>query len=416
MESPIADPSAVKFTEAFYDSIAAGKDAEFSYRQGVHALRLANDPNYAVPVLLHQGETWRPPQSLAVPPAASREIEQPETDRETIIGVALDVSGSMEGSFDNRSTDMSSRLETVRASLGRKLDARTLRAASAQAPPVRIFCYAFGLRDGGACDLFSMLKAAEDVINREEIDRLADQYARELRAEYSSGGVGDLGSLAKSFGLGSLMKAAEEIGRNQVKQRVTAEVERRLRARMRGMGDTTLTLEEFAGFWKGSSGSLADAEPLIYGNTPMCQALRDTRDRFKREFVQVQGTDRAALLLLISDGEPSDGDPEPIAAEIRKLGVSIVSCYLTSSDLASPRRLVAEPGRDWPAGAIRLFDMASKLDLDSELSRYLLRQGWYVEPDAACLVQVNHSEVLDEFVGLATSPALAGRELLPKGR
>ncbi len=60
--------------------------------------------------------------------------------------------------------------------------------------------------------------------------------------------------------------------------------------------------------------------------------------------------------------------------------------------------------------------MASKLDLDSELSRYLLRQGWYVEPDAACFVQVNHSEVLDEFVGLATSPALAGRELLPKGR
>lgn len=416
MESPIADPSAVLFTEAFYDSIAAGKDAEFSYRQGIHALRLAKDPYYIVPVLLHQGETWRPLQSSAAQPATPQETERSVTDRDTIVGVGLDVSGSMEGSFDNRSTDMSSRLETVRASLGRKLDARTLRAAGAEAPPVRIFCYAFGLRDGDTCDLFSMLKAAEDVISKEEIDRLARQYAAELRGKYSSGGTGDLGSLARSLGLGSFVTAAEEIGKNEVKRRVAAEVQRRLRTRLQSMGDTTLTIEEFANFWKGSSASLTDAEPLIYGNTPMCHALRDVRDRFRREFERVQGTDRAALLLLISDGEPTDGDPEPIAAEIRALGVSIVSCYLTSSDLASPRHLTSEPGANWPAGAVRLFNMASKLDLDSELSRYLLRQGWYVEPDAACFVQVNHSEVLDEFVGLATSPALADRELLPKGR
>lgn len=416
MESPIADPSAILFTEAFYDSIAAGKGTEFSYRQGIHALRLANDPYYVVPVLLHQGETWRPPQSSSALPTTSREAERSTTDHDTIIGVALDVSGSMERNFDNRSTDMSSRLETVRASLGRKLDARTIRAAGTQAPPVRVFCYAFGLRDGDTCDLFSMLKAARDVISKEEVDRLADQYANELRARYSPGGMGDLGSLAKSFGLGSFVKAAEEIGKNEVRQRVAAEVQRRLRTRLRSIGDTTLTLEEFANFWEGSSTSLADAEPLIYGNTPMCQVLRDVHNRFRREFEQVQGTDKSALLLLISDGEPTDGDPEPIAAEIKALGVSIVSCYLTSSDLTSPRRLAAEPGHDWPASATRLFEMASKLDLNSELSRYLLRQGWYVEPDAACFVQVNHSEVLDEFVGLATSPALAGRELLPKGR
>jgi hypothetical protein len=46
-----------------------------------------------------------------------------------------------------------------------------------------------------------------------------------------------------------------------------AEVERRLRARLRGMGDTTLTIEEFANFWKGSSGSLTDAEPPLQART-----------------------------------------------------------------------------------------------------------------------------------------------------
>lgn len=113
---------------------------------------------------------------------------------------------------------------------------------------------------------------------------------------------------------------------------------------------------------------------------------------------------------------PSSPNGNRVNARVWPTKRGAVSCYLTSSDLASPRHLTSEPGDNWPAGAVRLFNMASKLDLDSELSRYLLRQGWYVEPDAACFVQVNHSEVLDEFVGLATSPALAGRELLPKGR
>jgi hypothetical protein len=416
MESPIADPAAIRFTEAFYDSIAAGKDPEFSYRQGVYALRLANDPAHVVPILLRQGETWQPSLDIIPPPQARTEAT-PADDRATIVGLALDVSGSMADSFDNRSTNVPSRLETVRASLGRRLDAQVVREAGAKAPTVRVFSYAFGLRSGEVCDLFSMLKAADGVMDQAEIDRLAKQHEAELRAKASSGGLGQLGGLARSLGLGPVVNAAAaEIGKNKIKNMIAEEVQRRLSARLQDIGDTTLELEDFGNFWKGSSARLADAEPLIYGNTPMCKALRAVRDRFQREFRRIPGRDRGALLLLISDGDATDGDPEAVAAEIRSLGVSIVSCYLTNVDLASPRRLTTAPGPGWPAGAVKLFNMASRLNPDTELSRYLLRQGWYVESGAACFVQVNHSEVLDEFVGLATSPALGDRDLLPRGR
>jgi hypothetical protein len=37
MEGPISDGAAILFAGGFYDSIGAGKDVEFSFRQGVHA-------------------------------------------------------------------------------------------------------------------------------------------------------------------------------------------------------------------------------------------------------------------------------------------------------------------------------------------------------------------------------------------
>jgi hypothetical protein len=63
-----------------------------------------------------------------------------------------------------------------------------------------------------------------------------------------------------------------------------------------------------------------------------------------------------------------------------------------------------------------MFQMASTIPDDSPLTRYLLRNGWLVSPGAKVFVQANHSEVLEELVGMAMSPVEAGYEILPKGR
>jgi hypothetical protein len=410
MEQPISDHAAIGFSTAFYDSIGAGKDVEFSFRQGVHQLRLASSPDRDVPVLLRRNETHEPaPAAPAAPAHNSVVVPQGRL----LIGLALDVSGSMEESFDNRDGDVRTRLESVRRSLSRFAGA-DLHANVAPESGALIFGYAFGLRSGEVCDLFSLLEAADDVMTPEEARDLGEQYAAELKAQYSGGGWGDLGGLAREFGLGALVNQAEDLARHEIKQRVAQEAQRRLNQRLAVLGDSTLDIRDFARLWRGSSQRLADAEPLIYGNTPMRTALTAVRDRFARELGKVPEAN--ALLLLVSDGEPTDGDPEPVAAEIRDMGVTIVSCYLTNFDLASPKRMRARESPDWPEGAARLFRMASRLDVDSPMGRRLLREGWAIERDAACFVQVNHSDALDGFVRAIPAPGPGRAEVLPKGR
>lgn len=410
MEQPISDHAAIDFSAAFYDSIGAGKDIAFSFRQGVHQLRLASSPDRDVPVLLRRDETHVP---AAVTPVIPAQSTVGVTPKRLLVGLALDVSGSMEESFDNRDGDVRTRLESVRRSLSRFADADLRTNVSPEASAL-IFGYAFGLRSKKVCDLFSLIKAADDVMTPEEARGLGEQYAAELRAQYSGGGWGDLGGLARQFGLGTLVDQAEDLARHEIKQRVAQEAQRRLNQRLAVLGDSTLDIRDFARLWQGSSERLADAEPLIYGDTPMRTALTAVRDRFAREFEKV--SDVNALLLLVSDGDPTDGDPEPVAAQIRDMGVTIVSCYLTNFDLASPKRMLNRESPDWPDGAARLFRMASRLDVDSPLSRRLLREGWTIEPHAACFVQVNHSDALNGFVRALPPPAPGRTAVLPKGR
>jgi hypothetical protein len=62
-----------------------------------------------------------------------------------------------------------------------------------------------------------------------------------------------------------------------------------------------------------------------------------------------------------------------------------------------------------------MFDFASEIPDDSPLIHFLLRNGWAVSSNARAFVQANHSEVLEELIGMAMSPMERGYALLPKG-
>ncbi len=62
-----------------------------------------------------------------------------------------------------------------------------------------------------------------------------------------------------------------------------------------------------------------------------------------------------------------------------------------------------------------MFDIASPVDERGPFARYLLGQGWLIEPGGRLFVQVNHSSVLEEFASMIGSQ-LTGGDLLPQGR
>jgi hypothetical protein len=184
------------------------------------------------------------------------------------------------------------------------------------------------------------------------------------------------------------------------------------------VGDGTVSVSELADLLdsKNKATKFEDLEALVYGSTPMVAALKAVRDRFKRmsRDVEMQGE---RVVLLLSDGEPTDGDPLPVAQELRESGITVVSCYVTSDDIADPRVLHSQRQLGWREGACLMFEAASTIDSKGPFARYLLGKGWHLDRDAKLFVQINHSDVLDEFIRVVGSPIsrLAGSSL-PQGR
>ncbi len=203
--------------------------------------------------------------------------------------------------------------------------------------------------------------------------------------------------------------AATVDGDAQVADAVLAETNR--------LGDSTLSAASVARLFDRSSGEEPDSrvlDRLIFGATPMVKAAQTIRDRFAR--MDSEPYDERTLLV-ISGGEPTDGDPREAFAQLRKSGINIVSVYVTGQDIADPRMLVSLPGSSWSKQAELMWEIASPVDESSPIMRYLLDQGWSIEADAKLCVQVNNLEVLKEFVRVVGSQFSAGeRSGLPRGR
>jgi hypothetical protein len=325
----------------------------------------------------------------------------------------------MESNINNKVGGRQTRLEGFREALyqGINRSKNFLEAIKNTKAPVKLFAYAFGLRTGEVCDLFSLVKAADDIISNDEIENLKRRYTAEIKNRYS--GMGGIADIARNFGFGGIVDSVESAAyasaESEVRNRILAEVQRRLSNKLETVGELTLSLKNLVELWQGSSTSFEHAEGFIFGGTPMCEALHKIKRRFQTEIDRITNKNMELILLLVSDGEPTDGNPEPIAIEISKLGVTTICCYITNEDVGAPRTLYSKAKENWPSGAQLMFKMSSHIPEDSPLVNYLLREGWTIAKDAKAFIQVNHSEILEELVGFALSPIEAGYELLPKG-
>ncbi|HEX2210656.1 MAG TPA: VWA domain-containing protein, partial [Longimicrobium sp.] len=329
-----------------------------------------------------------------------------------LVGLAIDVSGSMAGSMPRSLGPSSSRLEAVRGSLERiareALDAQ--RTAPADDSGAMLFAFAFGLRIGSVCDLLSLVKVAKDVVTPADIEAARDEVEAEARQKY-----GDLADRLSGFlGRGAVQQAARRMGEAAVRARVMGVAQERIRQRLAVAGDTTVRAGALAEMWGESAATLQNAEEFIFGDTPMREALQAVADRFERERATLPDAPR--VLFILSDGEPTDGDPRPLARRLADAGVTIVSCFVTDRDVTAPRTLfqAAQPG--WSEGARLMFDLATPAGPENPFVHPLLRQGWTVPQGARLFVQVNHSEVLEEFVrGLLGYLDATGQALPPRG-
>jgi hypothetical protein len=258
------------------------------------------------------------------------------------------------------------------------------------------------------------MRVAEGIITPEETEEVKREVEAEARRTAAT--YGELGRLAESIFGQQARKLAEHLGESAVRSRLIARARPRLEERLRQTGDTTISIRELAALWNKSGETLENASDLIFGNTPMREAFDLLSRRFQRERQRLaQGT--PSVLFLLSDGEPTDGDPLPLASELKRSGVTIVSCFVTDEDVVSPRALFTASQPSWGKGARLMFDLASHSEPGNPFVDLLAKQGWTVPDRARLFLQVNQSDVLEEFVrGLLGYVGNPGQMLPLRGR
>jgi hypothetical protein len=424
-------------------------------------------------------------------------------DERRLVGIAVDVSGSMYTSLRNAEGPGLSRFQSIQEAL----DAISTRFNSlvrlgglpSEASSVDVFMYGFGVRPlrSGVCDLLALLQLAKSVsVGTIDVDaKPSDAFTdlREIAARNGREGWGiwiaentteveainlagnlrsspllaaGLGQILPNFSAGEIRQAlvvkdavddpkgktfwarmrearalaksvkdgeispkrvATEVvksgGKDGIEKRVShaqklvqklaarlmsrdemlnefrAEINDWLSPRLAEIGDVTLPISKVGRLLSNSSSRGSAAEEFIYGGTPMCAALRQIEKRFARE--SVASPHRIPTLLVVSDGLPMDGDPLPIVERMRTRGIAVVSCLVTDRDMQAPRVLPAKQDRRWTRNTRLMYKLASHVDRASVHTQRLVEWGWDVPVGARSFAQINHSDVLTEFLKAA---------------
>jgi hypothetical protein len=178
-----------------------------------------------------------------------------------------------------------------------------------------------------------------------------------------------------------------ELGENPLR------VENRTKKESDGAGGLVETSADFPVYF----------EPVASGGTPMCQALNEARQLLDR-FITEHPSAFPPIVLNLTDGEATDGDPEPAATALRALAtadgqVLLFNLHLSSRDQGSIEFPDGEPGLP-DDHARRLFRMSSPLP--PQMREAAQRKGYRVgESSRGFVFNANLVSVI-EFLDIGT--------------
>ena len=267
-----------------------------------------------------------------------------------LIGLAIDLSASMKQSLRHPTREKKTGDERFRRPLDRlarqaKQVIQTYRTRDGEAF-TELFVYGFGLGYLQACDLFSLLEIGAEKFAIDDAYAELENMAREhnvsplkVRAAWP---VIKANAAAARFVTAKLKidpQARKHLAELLASSRKPKTIADNVKAYVqeliaRPFEDTTLSIEQVVSLWENSGKTLENVEGLIYGEeTPLRDALMKIKARFDRELAS-RPDDTNAILLVLSDGIATDGDPLPVIEELKAMGVTVVAAFVTSEEAA----------------------------------------------------------------------------------
>ncbi|KAL4982144.1 hypothetical protein BDW68DRAFT_192404 [Aspergillus falconensis] len=164
-----------------------------------------------------------------------------------------------------------------------------------------------------------------------------------------------------------------------------------------------------AGTEPASSSAFEVLRPYMYGMTPMRDALYRSIAVFGKHTSAEQRT-----LLLISDGHSTDGDPLPIANDLKSNNVTMATVYLTDDAGVETHRLYDRAMKGWNRGQLKLFDMATRVSGGSHPIPVLASMQWTVPFSGECALYVHvcSAKMLNQFCELLLSARFGSADAL----
>ena len=145
--------------------------------------------------------------------------------------------------------------------------------------------------------------------------------------------------------------------------------------------------------------------PFIFGVTPMFESLSHAKDIF----YQNQGKTNEMVLFILSDGVSTDGDPLPIAEDLRTLGVTVVTCFLTDDNIDKDmcKRLMDKNtfNSQGNEGATVLFEMSSSMHNTKAPVSYFVDAGWKLPTsgESNLYFQANSLDLVNDFCKIVSA-------------
>ena len=147
-------------------------------------------------------------------------------------------------------------------------------------------------------------------------------------------------------------------------------------------------------------------DPVANGGTPMCQAMRQA-ETLLGGWVQEHNLSFPPIVINITDGESTDGDPTEIAERIKALRTSDGACLLFTLHISSQSAAPVQ----FPAAEATLPDQYARLlfGLSSELPDFMLSfardEGFAAAPGARGFVFNSDMVTVIRFLDIGTRPS-----------
>ncbi len=182
--------------------------------------------------------------------------------------------------------------------------------------------------------------------------------------------------------------------------------------------ETTLSLAQIGDLIQASDQEQVNLRALpIFGASPMGLALTLTFNRLWREVHLPQNKGLHPVIVIISDGQPTDSDQVDIpslADEIKKLGIPIICCYITHKNIGRPWILRRNPGWFWSDAARLMFSISSHVEEYPQLAEHLKESRFKLKEQAKLFIQPNDADYLRSFIEAVLLPIQRERRSLQK--